>query len=261
LPDEQQYFPRRIALTRPQGEHVFEFAVVIRDQVGSYAGLIRTFSKHRIDIKSGSVDKMGDSPEFLAIVFADFSRADCTTEQVLDEIRSLSFVINAYFANMSERIFDRFVFPLIFLKGERIIIMGAGPLLNIERHLIEKFGSAGEAIMHSEGQSYASEVMKRWKADLPNSKPQSLMENIKDALRVTGWGVFDFRRLPDGFEVTVTDPPILEEADHKENRFYYGVASKILEVIHETRLKLVSSKFDPAKRTLIFKFQIRTNGM
>jgi hypothetical protein len=90
---------------------------------------------------------------------------------------------------------------------------------------------------------------------LPGASPQVLAENIIDGLRATGWGLFRFRIIGDGFEVIVSDPPMLESSNYKENRFYYGAAAKILEGLYGNELAFDKSSFDYVNKKLTFRLK------
>jgi len=141
------------------------------------------------------------------------------------------------------------------MNEDRVLLMRVGPLLNIEKHLVNKMGSAGAAIMYEEGKSYAGEAFKQYRSALPNASIEDLLENIKDGLRVTGWGIFRFKRVPDGFEVTIIDPPHLNNNEYKENRFFYGVTEKILEELYGDELTINSSDLDIKNRRLVIQFK------
>jgi hypothetical protein len=246
------YYPKRVVIAKPQGKNIFEFVVQLDDKVGAYMELVSSISTHNADIRSGSLDRLDNSKDFLANFYCDMSKADCDAASLASFIRELHSVRKVDYADMSGKLIDRFLFPTTIFDGVRVLIMRVEPLLNIERELMKKFGSAGAAIMFDEGRAYATETMKQWRSVMPNASPQELLETVKDALRVFGWGIFEFTRIHDSFLVKVTDPPILKDADYVENRFYYGITSSILEYIYGIPLRLTKSSFDKKSDVLEF---------
>jgi hypothetical protein len=257
---EREYFAKNIAITKPPGDHIFEFLIEGRDEIGALESILRAFSKHKINIRTISAGP-GQQVEgkrgnlFVTSAFCDFSKADCTIELLLGELRNLPFVRNALSADMTGRLFDRFLFPMKIMGEHRVILFRVEPLLNIEKHLVERMGSGGAAMMFEEGRSYAEEVIAQYKKALPDLEAEALLDSIKDGLRATGWGIFSFRRASEGFEVTVTDPPLIEGSEYKENRFFYGVTARILESLYGGELVLSGSNLDLKNRKLVFRLR------
>jgi ACT domain len=237
------------------GEWVYEFVVGGRDEIGGFAKVIEIFSKHNANIRSiYEAPSDEEKHEFVSNMFCDLKRADCTVEQLLKELRNLPFVRRAYSADMRGRLFDKFLFPVFVMKN-RAILFRAQPLLNIEKRLIERFGSSGGAIMFDEGKAYAEETVRQYKVALPGVSSDVLLENIQDGLRATGWGIFDFWRIPEGFEVTVSEPPIMEDKSYKEDRFLYGAVAKMLESLYGEELALSTSSLDEKTKKLVFRLR------
>ncbi len=202
-----QYFTRYLSITKPKGEHIFEFLVYGIDKPGTFIKVAEVYSRHGIDIRSISASPdQADERFFVSNAFCDMSKADCTTDTIVSELRSLSFVQKVLCADMKGRLFDRFLFPNAIMNKDRIILMRVDALLRIEKSLTDEIGSGAAGIMFDEGKIYGGEVLKQYRLALPNATTEVLVENILDGLRATGWGLFQFRKVEDGFEVTVDDP-------------------------------------------------------
>ncbi len=194
---------------------------------------------------------------FVTGFFCDLTLADCTAEQLESELKHLQFVIEVHCADMKGWIWDRFFFPTSITNNNRVIIMRVEPLLRIEKNLIESMGSAGAAIMLREGQVFAEVTFLQYKKMLPYADKERLIQSSVDGLRATGWGLVDFKQLAAGFEVTVKDPPLLKDPTYRENRFFFGVASRILELVYDVSLNIVESSYDEESNTLSFKLSLQ----
>lgn len=180
-----QYFGKEIAISVPKGDHIFEFLVEAEDQIGIFERIVEVFSCHQANIISVSASLEEDEQKFAINLFADFSKANCTVDNLLEELKRLRFVTKAYSADMRGKMFDRFLFPIRMMKGSRVLLMQVEPLLSIERHLVESLGSAGSAIMFEEGKSYAQEVFNQYVSAFSDASWEAFLENVKDGLRVT----------------------------------------------------------------------------
>jgi hypothetical protein len=85
-----------------------------------------------------------------------------------------------------------------------------------------------------------------------------LIENALGFLAATGWGTFELQNAIDGRlgEVTIVDPPTLDEDIHYGNQFVEGIAAGLLEAASgiRNRMVLVGEKYDPQSRTLTLHF-------
>jgi hypothetical protein len=250
-----EYFPRTLILTKPAGESIFEFIIESQPGVGAFCSLLKVFADHKIDVKSiaAGPEEKDNEDRFLTSAFCDFSHADCTVDAFKAEVAKLPFVKRIASADMKGKLFDQFIFPMRIMSDTRVIIFRVEPLLNIERNLVKRLGSAGAALMFEEGKSYSEKVVNQYKTALPSASTEDLLLNIKDGLRATGWGLFDFRRISSGFEVTVIDPPFDDKGDYNENRFYYGVVCRVLEMLHGVNLVVSESDLNFEKRKLVFR--------
>ncbi len=249
----REYFEKSIAITAPQGDHIFEFLVEAKDQPGVFERIVKVFAAHDVDVRSVSGAPEEGKQKFVTNLFVDFSAANCTAGDLLEELKRLPFVRKAYYADLKGRMFDRFLFPLQMLGGRRVLLMRVEPLVQIENRLVERFGSAGRTIMYEEGRSYAEVAFLQYREALPRASAEALLENIKDGLRVTGWGIFDFKRVPEGFEVTIVDPPHLINNQYVENHFFFGATAKILEELYGGGLRVISAHV--IERKLVIQFQ------
>jgi predicted amino acid-binding ACT domain protein len=258
--EQPQYFPKNLPIARSKGDNIVEFAIFGRDEIGGFADITQVFSKHKINIKDITSNEVEDvkSRAFCTVAgfFCDFTTANCTIEQIEFELRAIHSVVDVQTYNMKDKIWDRFFFPTN-LNGSRVIMLRVGPLLRIERNLIERLGTAGAAIMFHEGEVYAEETFHEYKKLLPNASTERYLQCVVDGLRATGWGIVEFRKLSFGFEVRIKDPPILIDLDYKENRFLYGAASRIVELLFDTKLFLAKSTFDENTSVLTLKFSLK----
>ena len=140
---EREYFEKSVVITTPAGDHIFGFLVEARDQVGVFEKIVEVFTKHDVYIRSVSAAPEEGEEKFMTNIFVDFSKANCTVDALLEELRRLSFVSKAYSADMKGRLFDRFLFPVKIMNEDRVLLMRVRPLLNIEKRLVDQMGSAG----------------------------------------------------------------------------------------------------------------------
>lgn len=257
---QPQYFPKNIPFAKPKGENIVEFAIFVRDEIGVFAAVSQVFAKHNIKVREIFSNELEDNELGYSQIcgfFCDFSAANCTIEQVESDLRAISAVVDVQEYDMKDKIWDRFFFPTS-VNGKRIVMMRLEPLLRIERNLIERLGTAGAAIMFNEGEVYANETFEDYKRILPNVSSERLLQCAVDGLRATGWGIVEFEKLSAGYEVRITDPPILNDPEYNENRFLYGLVTRTLELIYGISFFLSESGYDEKSKLLTLKFAMRS---
>ena len=239
-----RYFPRNVGVSSPPGENVHEFLVVWNHELGSLAKILQVFSTHKAKVIVTHSQLDDATGMVVGTCYCDMTRADQTVEGMRKEIKALGFVQSVDSASAKQSLFDKFFFPVTVWGRDRVIIMRMEPLLNIERRLAEELGSAGSAIMFREGEGYATETIGQYRKVLRNASAETLLENVKDGLRATGWGLFEFKESKEGYEVTVHEAPRFAGTT-EPSRFLCGVIAGILESLLSVRMKIVESTVDP----------------
>jgi hypothetical protein len=239
-----RYFPRNVGVSSPPGANIYEFLVVWNHEIGSLSKILQVFSTHKakVIVTHSQLDELTGTA--VGTCYCDMTKAEQTVEGVKKAIKELGFVQSVDYASAEQSLFDKFFFPVTVWGRERVIIMRLDPLLNIERRLAEELGSAGSAIMFREGESYSAETIGQYRRALGNVPPETLLENVKDGLRATGWGLFEFKESKDGYEVTVREAPRFSETT-EPSRFLCGIIAGILETTLAVKMKIVESTIEP----------------
>jgi hypothetical protein len=181
-------------------------------------------------------------------MFCDFTLADCTAEYAASEMRSLPSVTHVETTAMKSKVFDSFSFP-VKMTNQRALIMAVKPLLKIEKHLTERMGSAGEAIIF-EGKDYARSMVAEFREILENLSRESTMQNVVDGLRAMGFGLFEFASRGTKFKVTVKHPPTLD--DMVVSHFIVGFSAGILAAIFGGEYRASEIIYDKHNDGLVF---------
>jgi hypothetical protein len=250
IPASSKYYPRNLAVASAPGESVYEFLVVWNHELPSLPNILGVFSKHKakVILAHSQVDVSTDT--VVGTFFCSLAQADQNADDIRKEILGLGFVRSVEAANTEHSLFDKFLFPVTVWGRERVLIIRQTPLLNIENRLVKELGSAGSAIMFREGEDYAAETLGQYRKVLGSVTQESLLENVKDGLRATGWGIFDFKTTKEGYEVTVHDAAMLETMT-EPSRFLCGIIAGIVESIYAIRVRVVQSTVNP-KSGLVF---------
>lgn len=240
---QMRYFTRNIGVASPPGENVHEFLVVWKHEFGALPRILEVFSTHKAKVLLTHSQLDEATNAVVGTYYCDLTQADTSVDALRKAIKGLSFVQDVESASAELSLFDKFLFPVTVWGRDRVIVMRLDPLLNIEKRLTQELGSAGGAIMFREGEGYASETMDQYRKALPEVSVETLLENVRDGLRATGWGLFEFKQSKDGYEVTVEDAPMLVGTS-EPSRFLCGIIVGILESAMSVKMKVVESRVE-----------------
>lgn len=245
LSAKRKYSPRNLAVSYKPGYKVYEFFVVWQHEFGSLAKIFGVFARHSVKVLLTHSQLDEGTGQVVGTYYCDLTQAAQPVESLKKEIQGLSFVRSAEYVSTEQAMFDKFLFPVTIWGRNRVLVMRMDPLLNIERRLTQELGSAGGAIMFREGEAYAAETLDQYRKVLGSVSKETLLENVKDGLRATGWGIFDFAATKEGYEVSIQEAPLAEGASTAEpSRFLCGIVVGILESVFAIKVKVVESKVD-----------------
>ncbi len=255
---KRRYYPRYIGLAPRQAKtasgRVYELLVTGRVVPGVAAKLAAVMANHDAHLYPSGGYYSYEPGSFVWTTFADLSDSKSAIERVKADLEDFDFVETVESSRVTDLVFDQYLFPVLAGNDSRVIVFRLEPLLSVERRLEDTFGSGGASIMFEEGRSYALATLREYFAMLPGASPEVLLKNVVAGLRTTGWGLFSFdvgKLLIDGMaEVTVVEPPIAVSPEPKESSFTNGIVAGIIEGIAGKKMKVRSSRYDPAKRML-----------
>lgn len=248
--DTQNYYQRNFFASKPAKPAIYEFVIVARNEAVSMSEILSVFSKFNVDPIKIYVDTYPEEDARLLNTFCDFSNAKTIAELFSNELRKLHSVIGVEFDGAKNRMFDRFFFPLV-IGSRRGILIRMDPLLNIEKRLEKRMGSGGLAIMFDEGVSYALETMEEYKAALPGADNSTLLQNVVDGLRVTGYGLFEFKKMENSYTVSIKHPPRFTNGAVSENKFTTGIVAGIMQSLFGGKWSVLRSHYDDQEDTMI----------
>jgi len=228
----------------------YELLIVASSEAGSTLEIISTFSKFNIELNKAYVYYYPEHNRRVFGAFCDFSNAKIKIDLFSKELKKLPSVVRVEYNSSKDRMFDTFFFPLTLMDKHRVILMRVDPLLNMEKSLIDRMGSAGSAIMFDEGVRYAMGTVGQYKGALSGESAEILLRNVRDGLIATGWGLFDFKETEKGYLVSIKHPPKLENGGMAENRFTVGVIVGIIQALYGGSWSVFRSHYDPSEDTL-----------
>ena len=205
--------------------------IICQNEIGALTTISGIFAKHgvNIEVTYGHADRKGNT--YLLILYADFSISSCTSDQAVEELKDLPVVHEVEVDSDFRRRFDNFLYPILNVDEDRAVIMGLNALVKLEQILFEKLGSLGPVFLFQMGKDYAIENFKILRTGGFPQNQESQLRNLCDFLKASGWGVFEIRKLWDGFDVVISEPHLLDGHTFVDTRFIYGMLAGSLQAI------------------------------
>lgn len=257
MPGEPPYFTRKINLVVPLGESVAHFLVVGRDEVGVLAKITGIMAAHRLNLLNGGTYDTLKKDEFLFNVFAEFSGADATPEDVSAELRALPFVSSVVVSLSEDAVYDRYMFPVVLFERNRAVILPADSIAIIENDLHRQIGKRGQNVLFEVGRSSGLSIAGVHRNMIPEADRDTLLKTACDDMRARGWGLVTFevsRSSPFSANVTVREPIFAGFPAMKTSWWLMGLTSGFLEAIYGHRT-VVSGRtsYDEKATELVFQ--------
>ena len=263
--NKKMYFPRNVDIVAHTGsgsKKTYEFLAQCRDEVGALARLAGVMADNNVNLFTNGGFYSHGQGKFIWAAFADLTASKSPVEDVVSELKHLSFVIDVQTTEIRDVLFDHYLFP-VMMNGQRASIFQMAPLLRVGQRLLRTLGSGGLFIMFEEGRLYALEVLKQYAETLPLTANATttdiLLRNAEALMRNAGWGLFRFDASK--FEsvgtinVVIVEPPIAAVPDCQEDWFTNGAAAGIIEYIFSEKVGVISSKYDGSTRTMEITFK------
>jgi predicted amino acid-binding ACT domain protein len=251
-------YPRNIALLRPAGNKVIEFMIISKNEIGVLASISGVFARQNINIEVtyGHADRQGNA--YLLILYADFSNSPCTVDQIVKDLKDLPVTHMVEVDIDQKRHFDDFLYPIVSVDGERAVIMGLNALIKLEQTMFEKIGSGGHAFLYQMGKDYSIENSKILKSSNFPQDRESQLKNLADSLKAAGWGIFDMRKIWNGFDIVISQPYLLDGHTFVDTRFIYGMLAGSLQSIFEEEFFVLETRYDTRENSILLKLRTKT---
>ncbi len=258
-----EYSPRRIGLSQPQSGKTYEFFVMGKNDRNLNLEVHKILTKHKTQLimQTGYAD---DSTNHFVLNFCcDMTKADCSPDELLLELRRVPNVIRADKKFMKNMLFESFLSPLTVIDKFRTVVIGIDPLIKIEKRLNDLFGVQGTSLMYEEGRAYAIDLVRQHREVISSHMSASaevVLQNVQAGLKAMGWGAFDIRLEGEMANAFISDlPPGIspELVDTSNCTFVYGIVAGIIEALFGFDMNVRNVTYDKNGNVLRLVFSPR----
>jgi predicted hydrocarbon binding protein len=152
-----------------------------------------------------------------------------SVEPLINKVRSISGVCDIKYNKLGKsEFFDCYFFPLT-MADSRVVILTGEAFAKIKNQLLSILGTGGESILFLNGMDVGRTIYKSIPQEL--SSIEEKLSYTSDLLRITGWGVVEFRKIDIGKnvgEIRVENNAEVSDKYPLRCHFIRGIVTSIL---------------------------------
>ena len=223
-----QLIPRSLGVSSPPGSDVYEFYMVLKNDVSSLGRLTETFEQRGATVLGSHFQISTQDNKAHVIFYVEMSKARSTIAQLVDELNKDRSVIEITATSKSRSFFESNMFPPTSGGHYRVFIMGSDSWINLVSSFKQKFGTPADSILYSQGVSAGIEmahgIESRVGAQEKDTEPK--LSNLRGLFRATGLGLLEISGHRDDFTLTISES-MGAKTDFIDN-FLVGIAAGAL---------------------------------
>ena len=163
------------------------WALTLANIPGVLRSIAEVFAKYNVNILSGLLHAPPESKEAVWIVATDFTEALKRPEEVFDEFRKLNIVLHV---DYGVKRFGNILIPPFQIRlnvlEKGVIVQKKSWLKEVNRAIVEEFGSGAEALMFHIGFQAGCRVADRWREASGLSGKELIVLGF-ETVRVFNW--------------------------------------------------------------------------
>lgn len=228
-------FARSLGVSAPKGSDVHEVYLKVRSRPSVLGKISNVFGSRGADILGVHAQVSDDKQTGDLILYVEMGGAKGSIKDVVSELKKQDFVIDVRSEDRNRVYFDAFSFPLTSGGHRRVFALDGSGWAALVKSLLQKFGTAGSAILHDEGVSFGRQLADRTSGRFRTPPDRALLvENMRSLFRASGLGVLQVDAKNEGrLRASIADPAVLLGGDDSlTDDFLVGVVRGALEKIY-----------------------------
>ncbi len=214
-----------MGITAPEGSDVYEFYMKVKSKPSVLGRVSNLVGSKGIDILWMTGQASDDKQTADFFFFAEMCSSTASHSEVVEELRKQDFVLEARSHRLDRVYFEEFAFPLTSGGHRRVMVLDAVGWARLVKNFLDRFGSAGQSILHEEGVAFGQEVADRLQKRL-DAEPGQVVQNLKALVRASGLGLLEVAEVEKGerFTVSISDSVLCQgEGEKLADDFLAGV--------------------------------------
>ncbi|MEM3671103.1 MAG: hypothetical protein QW767_05090 [Thermoprotei archaeon] len=180
---------RDVGVIAPPGEQVYEILLTLKSEPSALATVLKKLGDMNVNVLGIFGHVSEDGSRGYILLYVDAQKAKAPVSELLDEIKSLSPVLDVSAENKTKMIFENMMFPLSS-RGERGLYVSAEGYSSLISQVMNTFGDGGATILHQQGaalgKSFVDGLVRRLRRE---AGTDLILENIKGFIKASGFGI------------------------------------------------------------------------
>ncbi|MEM3267268.1 MAG: hypothetical protein QXR69_01100 [Conexivisphaerales archaeon] len=247
---------RNLGSITPKGSDVYELFLIVKSGPSILGKISNVLGSKNIDILQVHGQVSEDKSIGHIIFYLEMAKSLASVNQLVEEMKAMDFVVEAYIEPKHEMLYESFMFPL-YGYTSRVVLGNAESYATAINSLLETFGSAGEVILQNAGEAYGRQIIDLIRNALSEqfrNDMNVLLNNMKGYLRATGVAIADINVRDNSFIVKLSDT-ILGNKYSKVDYILIGIIRGAIESIIGKRLEVKDTRYDMDDKTIKFKLE------
>jgi predicted hydrocarbon binding protein len=226
-----------------QDARSYECLVTGKSEAGAFLRLLTLLESSGLKVQTSSFEAREGIGTFSATILVQGSKSDAEMFALVEKIMRSRMVTSIEFSPRNKRIFSNFRFPVNIVRNERVVLIRADTILDLETNFRKVLGEKSDLLFFDAGRSYGENLTRVSPKRSEFENDVEYLEGIFDVTKATGWGVSSYQQL-EGAELLflLSEPP-----PGIPINFMTGMIIGIAEAVFDRKMRVVSTGFDKSK--------------
>jgi hypothetical protein len=243
LPETPSHLPEVIGFGVVQDARSYECLVTGKSESGAFLRLLTLLESSGVKVQTSSYETRDEHGTFSATFLVQVSKSDAEMFALVEKIMRSRLVASIEFSPRNKRIFSQFRFPVNIVRNERVVLLRAETILNLEIKFRNFMGEKSDLLFFDSGRSYGEDLTRLSPKRSEFENDTEYLQGILEVTKATGWGVCTCQQLESAeFLFMLSEPPV-----EIPSNFLTGMIIGIAEVVLDRKLRVVSTEFDKSK--------------
>jgi hypothetical protein len=224
---------RSLGISCPEGREIFELYISVESRPTILAKIAAIMGERNINILAGHMQCSDDERTGYDLFYLEMADATVTPKELVDTLKRLDFVQDAQIEPKSKVKFETMMFPLTRSGHTRVFVLSSNGWFALVNSILSTFGTAGGAILHSQGVSVGAEIVESIKALFHATVGSELeIENLKAYFSAVGFGILHVSGDRKGMRMTIEQPVTSGRKDSVVDQFLVGIVRGAIDKIY-----------------------------
>jgi hypothetical protein len=252
IPQAGSLLPEAIGFGEVQNASSYECLVTGKLESGGFLRLLTLLESTGVRIQTSYFQANQPAGTFSSTILIQTAKSDVEMFAMVEKVMQSRLVKSIEFSPRNKRIFSNYRFPITIGKNERVVLIRAEVIFDLEIQFREMFGEKSDSLFYDAGRSYGEDLTRLSPKRSEFESDTEYLEALLDVTKATGWGVGAATQLENSEMLFfLSEPP--SNRRKTTSSFLLGMLTGIAEVASGSKLKVGATSFDTSKNILTLR--------